>query len=61
MAQGEAGKPGGGAAGRVPVFGILERKGEIAAGVVPNVSAEILSGLIVEKGQRGKNSLYRRI
>jgi len=47
------GKRGRGAAGKVPVFGILERKGIVQVHVVPNVRAETLLGLTVKKVRRG--------
>jgi transposase len=47
------GNRGLGAAGRVPVFGILERNGVIQVTVVPDVSAETLLGLTIKKVRRG--------
>ncbi len=47
------GNRGRGAAGKVPVFGILERNGKVLVTVVPNVSAQILIGLTVKKVRRG--------
>jgi len=47
------GKRGRGAAGKVPVFGILERDGVVQVTVVPDVSAETLLGLTVKKVRRG--------
>ena len=47
------GKRGRGAAGKVPVFGILERNGVVQVTVVPDVSAETLLGLTVKKVRRG--------
>lgn len=47
------GNRGRGAAGKVPVFGILTRKGRAFVEVVPNVTAEILVGLTVQKVRRG--------
>ena len=47
------GKRGRGAAGKVPVFGILERAGKVRVEVVPNVKAETLLGLAVKKVRRG--------
>lgn len=47
------GKRGRGAAGKVPVFGILERKGQVSVEVVPNVRAETVMGLAVKKVRRG--------
>jgi transposase len=38
------GNRGRGAAGKVPVFGILERKGMVKVDIVPNVRAETLIG-----------------
>ena len=47
------GKRGRGAAGKVPVFGILERNGIVGVQVVPNVKAETLLNLTVKKVRRG--------
>jgi transposase len=47
------GKRGRGAAGKVPVFGILERQGTVHVEVVPNVRAETLLGLTVKTVRRG--------
>ena len=47
------GKRGRGAAGKVPVFGILERNGVVQVTVVPDVTAETLLGLTVKKVRRG--------
>jgi transposase len=47
------GKRGRGAAGKVPVFGILERAGKVRVEVVPNVQAETLLSLAVKKVRRG--------
>src|SRR5512136_356312 len=47
------GNRGRGAAGKVPVFGILERDGLVHVNVVPNVTAETLLGLTVKKVRRG--------
>jgi transposase len=47
------GKRGRGAAGKVPVFGILERKGIVRVEAVPNVRAETLLGLTVKTVRRG--------
>ena len=47
------GKRGRGAAGKVPVFGILEREGRVSVEVVPNVRAETVLGLTVKKVRRG--------
>ena len=47
------GKRGRGAAGKVPVFGILERNGIASVQVVPNVRAETLLNLTVRKVRRG--------
>ncbi len=47
------GNRGRGAAGKVPVFGILERDGRVHVSVVPNVSAETLLKLTVKKVRRG--------
>ena len=47
------GNRGRGAAGKVPVFGILERQGRVHVTVVPNVSAATLLQLTVKKVRRG--------
>jgi transposase len=47
------GNRGRGAAGKVPVFGVLERKGKVCVTVVPNVTAETLLGLTVKNVRRG--------
>lgn len=47
------GKRGRGAAGKVPVFGILEREGQVLVEVVPDVRAETLLGLTVKTVRRG--------
>lgn len=47
------GKRGRGAAGKVPVFGVLERNGRVCVEVVPNVRAETLLGLTIKKVRRG--------
>jgi transposase len=47
------GNRGRGAAGKVPVFGILERQGKVMVTVVPDVSAETLIGLTVKTVRRG--------
>jgi len=47
------GNRGRGAAGKVPVFGILERNGEVSVEAVRNVTAETLLGLAVKKVRRG--------
>jgi transposase len=47
------GNRGRGAAGKVPVFGILERDGLVHVNVVPNVTAETLLGFTVKKVRRG--------
>lgn len=47
------GKRGRGAAGKVPVFGILERKGVVRVQVVPNVTAETLLNRTVKLVRRG--------
>ena len=47
------GKRGRGAAGKVPVFGILEREGKVTVEVVPDVKAETLLDLTVKKVRRG--------
>jgi len=47
------GNRGRGAAGKVPVFGILERNGKVMVTVVPNVTAETLIELTVKTVRRG--------
>jgi transposase len=47
------GRRGRGAAGKVPVFGILEREGQVFVQVVPNVRAQTVLGLAVKKVRRG--------
>jgi len=47
------GNRGRGAAGKVPVFGILERNGLVHVNVVPDVSAATLLKLTVKKIRRG--------
>ena len=47
------GKRGRGAAGKVPVFGILSRKNKVFVEVVPNVTGETLLGWTVKKVRRG--------
>jgi transposase len=47
------GKRGRGAAGKVPVFGILERQGQVSVEVVPNVRAHTVLGLAITKVRRG--------
>jgi transposase len=47
------GKRGRGAAGKVPVFGILERRGRVAVTVVPNVTAQTLLQETVKVVKRG--------
>ena len=47
------GNRGRGAAGKIPVFGILERNGTVQVTVVPNVSAQTLIGLTVKTVRRG--------
>jgi transposase len=43
------GKRGRGAAGKVPVFGILERGGKLTIELVPDVQGEILLKLAIKK------------
>jgi transposase len=43
------GKRGRGAAGKVPVFGILERGGKVTVEVVPDVQVETLLELGIKK------------
>jgi transposase len=47
------GRRGRGAAGKVPVFGILERKGVVSVTVVPNVSGQTLLNETVRMVKRG--------
>jgi transposase len=47
------GNRGRGAAGKVPVFGILERNGKVQVTAVPNVTAETLIGLTVKTVRHG--------
>jgi transposase len=47
------GKRGRGAAGKVPVFGILERNGTVKVDVVRNVTAQSLLGMTIKTVRRG--------
>jgi transposase len=47
------GNRGCGAAGKIPVFGILERDGIVKVDVVPNVTAETLLNMTVKLVRRG--------
>jgi transposase len=47
------GKRGRGAGHKIPVFGILERKGMVQVEVLPNLSAQSLLNLTVKKVRRG--------
>ena len=47
------GKRGRGAAGKIPVFGILERDGLVSVQVVPDVKAETLLQMTIKKVRRG--------
>lgn len=47
------GKRGRGAAGKVPVFGILERNGVVCVNVVPDVTAESLLDMTIKTVRRG--------
>jgi len=47
------GKRGRGAAHKIPVFGILERKGVVQVEVVPDVSAQSLLSMAIKKVRRG--------
>ena len=47
------GNRGRGAAGKVPVFGILERNGTVKVEIVPNVRTETLLGITVKAVRRG--------
>jgi transposase len=47
------GNRGRGAAGKVPVFGILERNGTVKVEIVPNVRAETILGITVKAVRRG--------
>jgi len=51
------GKRGRGAAGKVPVFGILERGGRVRVEVVRDVRGETLLGMTIKKVKRG-NLVY---
>jgi transposase len=52
-ARRKKGKRGRGAAGKIPVFGILERKGKVKVSVVPNVSTRTLMDKTVTFVKRG--------
>jgi transposase len=43
------GKRGRGAAGKIPVFGLLKRRGKVYAAVIPNVKTETLLPIINDK------------
>ena len=43
------GKRGRGAAGKVPVFGLLKRNGRVYAAIIPNVSSATLFPIIRDK------------
>jgi len=47
------GKRGRGAAGKTPVFGVLERKGRVSVTVVPDVKAKTLVGGTLKMVKRG--------
>ncbi len=47
------GKRGRGAAGKVPVFGILERGGEVTVAVVTDVQGEVRLKLPIKKVKQG--------
>lgn len=47
------GNRGRGAAGKVPVFGILERNGQVRVTTVPNVTAQTLISLTIKTVRRG--------
>lgn len=47
------GKRGRGAAGKVPVFGILEREGQVFVAALPNIQARTVLRLAVTKVRRG--------
>ena len=47
------GKRGRGAANKIPVFGILERSGKVKVEIVPDVTAETLTQLMIKKVKRG--------
>jgi transposase len=55
------GKRGRGAAGKVPVFGILERGGKVSVQVVSNVRATTLIHSTIRKVRRGSIVLYGQI
>ena len=47
------GNRGRGAAGKVPVFGILERGGKVTVEVVPDIKGDTLLELAIQKVKRG--------
>lgn len=47
------GKRGRGARNKVPVFGILERKGKVCVEIVPDVKSDTLIDLTIKKVKRG--------
>ena len=47
------GNRGRGAAGKIPVFGILERGGKVRVEVVQNVTGETLLTMAIKKVKRG--------
>jgi transposase len=52
------GKRGRGAAGKVPVFGILERNGQVTVEVVEDVTAETLLNETIKKSAPGLDRIY---
>jgi transposase len=46
---GRKGKRGRGAAGKVPVFGILKRGGRVYTQVIPNTKAQTLLGIMQDR------------
>ena len=55
------GKRGRGAAGKVPVFGILERNGQVKVEVVKNVKAETLITETIKKVRRARSVILINI
>jgi transposase len=49
----QKGNRGRGAAGKVPVFGILERQGKVRVSVVPDVTSKTLMSLTIKTVRRG--------
>ena len=55
------GKRGRGAAGKIPVFGILSRGGQVSVSMVPGVRGDTLWGLTVKKVHRDSIILHRQV